>query len=141
MMPESVQKSLAWLRPVLGVVTTLCVALLAYAVVYNLGRPRNPHPDPVLAIRLLPLELLLGLVAGAAVFRSFRYRQHAEPRPDTQERMVTRLALRRGGSFTFPELLESSPLTEAQARKTLGRMLESGRLEEEGSSFRISGKV
>ena len=37
MTPESVQRSLAWLRPGLSLVTTLCVALLAYAVVYNLG--------------------------------------------------------------------------------------------------------
>lgn len=114
MRPESVQKSLAWLCPVLSVVTTLCVALLAYAVVCNLGRPRNPHPDPALAIRLIPLELL-GLVAGVVVYRSFGRRQQAEPRPDSQERMVTRLALRRGGSFTLSELLESSPLTDTDS--------------------------
>ena len=137
MRPESVQKSLAWLCPVLSVVTTLCVALLAYAVVYNLGRPRNPHPDPALAIRLIPLELLLGLVAGVVVFRSFGRRQQAEPRPDSQERMVTRLALRRGGSFTLSELLESSPLTEEQARETLRRMVESGRLRYEDPNYRL----
>ncbi len=140
-MPEPVQKSLAWLRPVLSVVTTLCIALLAYAVVYNLGRPRNPHPDPALAIRLIPLELVLGLVAGVVVFRSFRHRQHSEPRLDTQERMVTRLALRRGGSFTLSELLESSPLTEEQALETLSRMMESGVLEEEGLRFKIPRHV
>ena len=55
---------LAWLRPVLSIIATLAVFLIAYGVVYNLGRPRNPHPDPALAARLLPLELLLGLVAG-----------------------------------------------------------------------------
>jgi hypothetical protein len=65
------------------VVTTSCISLLAYAVVYNLGRPRNPHPDPALAIRLIPLELLLGLLAGVMVFRSFGHRQRNEPRPDT----------------------------------------------------------
>ena len=139
MRPESVQESLAWLRPVLSVVTTLCVALLAYAVVYNLGRPRNPHPDPALAIRLIPLEL--GLVAGVVVFRSFGRRQQAEPRPDSQERMVTRLALRRGGSFTLSDLLESSPLTETQAREALGRMVISGRLEDEGARYRMPRHV
>ena len=137
MMPESRQKSLAWLRPLLGVVTTLCVALLAYAIVYNLGRPRNPHPDPALASRLIPLELLLGLLVGAVVFRSFGRRQRTEPRPDTQERMVIRLALRRGGSFTLSELLESSPLNETQAREALRRMVESGRLGEEDSRYRL----
>ena len=136
-MPSPVQKSLAWLRPVLSVVTTLCVALLAYAVVYNLGRPRNPHPDPALAIRLIPLELVLGLVAGVVVFRSFGHRQHSELRLDTQERRVTRLALRRGGAFTLSELLESSPLTEEQARETLSRMVESGHLEDEDPSYRL----
>ena len=141
MRPESVQKSLAWLRPVLSVVTTLCVALLAYAVVYNLGRPRNPHPDPALAIRLIPLELLLGLVVGTLVFRSFGRRQQAEPRPDSQERMVTRLALRRGGTFTLSDLLESSPLTEMQAREALGRMVDSGRLEDEGVKYRMPRHV
>ena len=139
MRPESVQESLAWLRPVLSVVTTLCVALLAYAVVCNLGRPRNPHPDPALAIRLIPLEL--GLVAGVVVFRSFGRRQQAEPRPDSQERMVTRLALRRGGSFTLSDLLESSPLTETQAREALGRMVKSGRLEDEGARYRMPRHV
>jgi hypothetical protein len=137
MMPEPVQKSLAWLRPVLSVVTTSCISLLAYAVVYNLGRPRNPHPDPALAIRLIPLEVLLGLLAGVMVFRSFEHRQWIEPRPDTQERMVTRLALRRGGPFTLTEVIKSSPLNDEQAREALSRLMESARLAYEDSTYRL----
>lgn len=128
---------LPWLRPVLGVIATLSVFLIAYGAVYNLGRPRNPHPDPLLAARLIPLELLLGLLAGVLAYRAFGRRQQNAPRPDTQERMVTRLALRRGGRVTLSELAESSPLTEAQAREVLGRMLETGRLDRDGDTYRL----
>lgn len=126
---------LPWLRPVLGVIATLSVFLISYGAVYNLGRPRNPHPDPLLAARLIPLELLLGVLAGVLAYRAFGRRQTAAPRPDTQERMVTRLALRRGGRFTLSELAESSPLTETQAQEVLGRMLETGRLNRDGEAY------
>ena len=132
-----VDRMLLWLRPVLSVIATLSVFLIAYGAVYNLGRPRNPHPDPLLAARLIPLELLLGLLAGVLAYRAFGRRQQDAPRPDTQERMVTRLALRRGGRFTLTELAESSPLTETQAQEVLGRMLETGRLNRDGDAYRL----
>lgn len=128
---------LAWLRPVLSVIATLAVFLIVYGVVYNLGRPRNPHPDPALAARLLPLELLLGLVAGVLAYRAFGRRQQHAPRSDTQERMVTRLALRRGGRFTLPELTEGSPLTAEQAGEVLTRMVQAGQLRRDGDSYRL----
>lgn len=126
---------LAWLRPVLSIIATLAVFLIAYGVVYNLGRPRNPHPDPALAARLLPLELLLGLVAGVLAYRAFGRRQQHAPRSDTQERMVTRLALRRGGRFTLPELTEGSPLTAEQAGEVLARMVQAGQLRRDGDRY------
>jgi hypothetical protein len=132
-----VDRMLLWLRPVLSVIATLSVFLIAYGAAYNLGRPRNPHPDPLLAARLIPLELLLGLLAGVLAYRAFGRRQQNAPRPDTQERMVTRLALRRGGRFTLTELAESSPLTETQAQEVLGRMLETGRLNRDGDAYRL----
>ena len=128
---------LAWLRPVLSAIATLAVFLIAYGVVYNLGRPRNPHPDPALAARLLPLELLLGLVAGVLAYRAFGRRQQHAPRSDTQERMVTRLALRRGGRFTLPELTEGSPLTAEQAGEVLARMVQAGQLRRDGDRYRL----
>jgi hypothetical protein len=128
---------LSWLRPVLSVIATLAVFLIVYGVVYNLGRPRNPHPDPALAARLLPLEVLLGLLAGVLAYRAFGKRQQSAPRDDTQERMVTRLALRRGGRFTLPELTESSPLTAEQAGEVLTRMVQAGQLRRDGDSYRL----
>ena len=128
---------LSWLRPVLSVIAALTIFLLSYGAVYNLGRPRNPHPDPLLAARLIPLELLLGLLAGWLAYRAFGRREAQVPRPDTQERMVLRLALRRGGRFTRLELAESSPLTEGQATEVLGRMLDTGRLHRDGEGYRL----
>ncbi|WP_407539682.1 hypothetical protein Q0M94_16125 [Deinococcus radiomollis] len=135
--PSQGDRLLPWLRPVLSVIAALSVFLIAYGAVYNLGRPRNPHPDPLLAARLIPLELLLGVLAGVLAYRAFGRRQLAAPRSDTQERMVARLALRRGGRFTLLELTESSPLTEPQAREVLGRMLETGRLNRDGDGYRL----
>ncbi|WP_425146049.1 hypothetical protein [Deinococcus sp.] len=132
------ETSLPWLRPVLSVIAALSVFLIAYGMIYNLGRPRNLHPDPLLAARLIPLELLAGLLVGALVYRAFGRRQAAAPRPDIQERMVTRLALRRGGRFTLAELLEFSPLTPAQATEVLERMVEAGRLKAlDGEGYRL----
>jgi hypothetical protein len=131
------ERFLIWLRPVLSVIASLSIFLIAYGAVYNLGRPRNPHPDPLLAARLLPLEILLGLVAGVLVYRAFGHRLKGEPRPDAQERIVFRLAMRKGGRFTLGELTESSALTADQAQVVLGRMLQEGRLHRDGQEYRL----
>lgn len=87
--------------------------------------------DPGLAARLIPLALLLGLIVAALVWRLFS-RQIARPaRADAQERMVYRLAHRKGGHFTLRELHQHSPLSEEQARAVTARLLEAGRLTRE----------
>lgn len=125
----------SWLRPVLSVITTLSITILAYAAVYNLGRPRNPHPDPLLAARLLPLEVLLGVVAGVLAYRSFGRQLSGVQRPDAEERMVIRLALRRRGRFTLAELVEASPLTGVQAQQVTARMVDAARLSLDGGVY------
>ncbi|GGJ74446.1 hypothetical protein [Deinococcus aquiradiocola] len=133
----SASPAFGWLRPALSVIATLAVTLVAYGAVYNLGRPRNPHPDPLLAARLLPLELLVGVLVGVLAYRAFGARQAQVPRPDVQERMVTRLALRRGGTFTLEQLTESSPLDARQAREVLARMQQEGRVVPDGGAYRL----
>ena len=127
-----------WMRGVLSAVAGLGAALILYGVAYSHGNPHGGVPDPVLAARLIPLELLLGLLAGLRVYRLFGHRQAQPPRADSQERMVTRLALRRGGQFTLAELSEATPLTAQQAREVVGRMRAAGQLRaEEGGSYRL----
>ena len=131
----------AWMRPALSVIAGFGAALIVYGIAYSHGNPHGGTPDPLLAARLIPLELLLGLLVGLWVFRTFGRRQAAAPRPDTQERMVTRLALRKGGRFTLQELSESSPLTPQQAREVVGRMVETGRLrpsDSESGGYQLS---
>lgn len=125
------------LRPVVSLVAGFGTALVLYGVAFSHGNPHGGTPDPLLAARLIPLELLAGLLVGLWVNRAFGRRQAQPPRPDSQERMVTRLALRRGGRFTLPELTASSPLSEAQAHEVLGRMLEEGRLRREGETYSL----
>ncbi len=128
---------MSWLRPVLSVITMLSITVLSYAAIYNLGRPRNPHPDPFLAARLLPVELLLGVLAGLLAYRTFGHQQQSQQRPDAEERMVMRLALCRCGSFTLTELFEESPLTEDQAQWATQRMVDTGRLSREGETYSL----
>ncbi len=91
--------------------------------------------DPLLATRLMPLEVLLGVLAGLAVWWFFGQRAAraaGESRPDLQERMVLRFAHRHGGRFTLRDLSTRSPLSAQQAREVTGRMLEAGQLCREG---------
>ncbi|WP_332888919.1 hypothetical protein [Deinococcus arcticus] len=94
--------------------------------------------DPALAESLIPLALLIGLVVGVLVWRSFGRRLSATPRLDVQERMVYRLAHRRGGRFTLDDLRAGSPLNEAQAQAVTARMLDLGRLVRDGDAFRLA---
>lgn len=94
--------------------------------------------DPVLAAKLIPLAVLLGVVVAVLVWRLFHRHEGQDARPDVQERMVYRLAHRKGGKFTLRDLTDSSPLDEEQARKVTRRMLDVGRLQREGEEYRLT---
>lgn len=89
------------------------------------------------AARMLPVALLIGLLVAWLVWRLFGSRVERPARADVQERMVLRLAYRRGGHFTLGDLAGSSPLTEEQARAVTRRMQEEGRLTRDGETFRL----
>lgn len=87
---------------------------------------------PDVAVSLVPLELLIGVVVGAFVWWLFGRRVGralgGQERPDVQERMVYRLAHRKGGRFTLAELTSGSPLTPVQAQAVTRHMVQTGRL-------------
>lgn len=126
-----------WQRLFLSVVAGFGAALIAYGMVYTHGNPRPVEGDPLLAFRLIPLELLAGALVGWLVFRSVGARMGMTPRDDIAERMVLRLAMRRGGRFTLEDLVQASPLTEPQARVVLARLLSSGRLSADGERYQL----
>ncbi|BDP42427.1 hypothetical protein DAETH_23960 [Deinococcus aetherius] len=92
---------------------------------------------PDFAARMLPAAVLIGLLVAWLVWRLFGSRVERPPRTDVQERMVLRLAYRKGGQFTLGDLAVSSPLTEEQARAVTRRMQEEGRLDRDGETFRL----
>lgn len=93
--------------------------------------------DPELALRMLPVAALIGLLVGALVWRLFGSRVGRAGADDVQERMVLRLAYRRGGTFTLGDLRADSPLSEEQGQAVTRRMLEAGRLTRDGDRFRL----
>lgn len=127
-------------RLISSCVAGLASALIMYGVFLSDGRPfpyHNRVPNVELAFKMIPLELLIGLVVGALVYWLFGRRQAAAPRIDVQQRMVYRFAHRRGGSFTLPELETQSPLSAEQARQVVNELLEAGRLKLEGEQYRL----
>ncbi|MFN4253277.1 hypothetical protein [Deinococcus sp.] len=93
--------------------------------------------DPALAAQLIPLALTVGLLVGVLVWWAFSRRQSGTPRTDIQERMVYRLAHRKGGRFTLDDLRAASPLTDEQAQAVTARLLDLGRLTRDGDAFRL----
>lgn len=93
--------------------------------------------DPDFALRMVPVALLIGVLVAWLVWRAFGSRVGSAERGDVQERMVLRLAYRKGGQFTLGDLSASSPLSDEQARTVTRRMLDAGRLTREGDTFRL----
>lgn len=92
---------------------------------------------PEFAVQMLPLALLLGLLVAWWVWQTFGSRVGQAGRGDVQERMVLRLAYRRGGQFTVEDLRAASPLSDAQVQAVTRRMLDAGRLTRDGDAFRL----
>lgn len=86
--------------------------------------------NPDFAVRMLPLCLALGALAGYGVWRLFGSRAGRAEAGDVQERMLLRLAYRRGGRFSLEDVAASSPLTEVQAIHAIRRLKDRGRLRE-----------
>ena len=126
-----------WPRSVLAALASLGTALVAYGAVYTHGNPYPSAGDPLLAFRLLPLELLVGVLIGLLVWRAYGRAASVPPRPDAAERMVLRLAMRRGGAFDLDDLLRHSPLGEPQARGAVERLLAAGRLREGAGRYTL----
>ncbi|WP_104989916.1 hypothetical protein [Deinococcus sp. NW-56] len=94
--------------------------------------------DPEFAARMIPVAVLIGLLVGWLVWRSFGSREGQAKRGDVQERMVLKVAYRRGGQFTAEELRRLSPLSEEQVQAVTRRMLEAGQLVRDGDTFRLA---
>jgi hypothetical protein len=117
-----------FLRVAVAVIGGFGAALVAYAIIFTHGNPRPEQGDPALAFRLLPLELLLGLLVGILLYRGFGRRLGGGLRTDIAERMVLRVAHRQGGRFSVEDVIQTSPLGEEQAREALGRLVASGQV-------------
>lgn len=122
------------LRVLLTVMVGMAASLVAYGAVYNHFQPRAGIADPILAFRMIPLELIFGLLMAFWVYRTFdtRLRAAAHPRTDIQERMLFRLLARKGGKITWKDILESSPLSEQDAQTLLQKWISEGRIREVG---------
>jgi hypothetical protein len=92
---------------------------------------------PEFAGQMLPLALLIGLLVAWGVWRAFGSRAGQAERGDVQERMVLRLAYRKGGQFTFEDLRAAAPLSDEQVQAVTRRMLDAGRLSRDGDAFRL----
>ncbi len=100
--------------------------------------------DPAFAAQMIPVALLVGFGVGLLVWRIFAHKVGQEARPDIQERMVYRLAYRKGGRFTLSDLSADSPLNETQAQAVVQKMLALGRLNrdlsQDDEGFTLQGR-
>lgn len=93
--------------------------------------------DPLYAAQMIPAALLIGLLISVLIWYLFGSRAARPEQGDVQERMVLRLAYRKGGRFTLDDLGSASPLSAEQARAVTRRMLDAGRLTREGDTFSL----
>ncbi|WP_157442538.1 hypothetical protein [Deinococcus misasensis] len=107
-------------------------ALVAYGAVYNHFVPHAGNADPLLAYKMIPLEILFGILMAVWVARAFtnKLREGSQPRTDVQERMLFRLLARKRGRITLQDIQNSSPLSEQDARALLQKWTEEGKIKE-----------
>ncbi|GGJ17969.1 hypothetical protein [Deinococcus roseus] len=120
-------------RVLLTTMVGMAGSLVAYGAVYNHFRPHAGIADPALAYRMVPLELLFGLLMGWWVFQAFgnKLQAAAAPRADIQERMLFRL-LARKRKITLQDIRDSSPLSEQDAQQLLQKWMAEGKIREVG---------
>ncbi|ADV67978.1 hypothetical protein [Deinococcus maricopensis] len=137
-------------RIFLSLIGGASTALIAYGVAFSRGWPMGMvevngvrkygfklHGDADLAARLIPLELLIGLLVAWLIWRAFTRRAATTPRADAEERMVYRYAMRKGGRFTLRDLEVGSPLG-AGARAAVQRLEAQGRVVRDGDDYRLA---
>ncbi len=113
-----------WLRFPLTLIATLGGTLIAYGGFYNHFSPHPKVGDHALALQMIPLELVIGVVFGALVFRLFGRRlQQPNPSPHAGSslRMLYRLAHRMNGVIDLNQL-ERTPLEPQQVRDMLNTL-------------------
>lgn len=110
-----------WLRFPLTLIAALGGALIAYGGFYNHFSPHPKVGDHVLALKMIPLELVLGFLFGAFVYRLFGRRLQQPNRAGSSLRMLYRLAHRMGGIVDLNQL-ERTPLEAQQVRDLLNSL-------------------
>lgn len=90
--------------------------------------------------KLWPLALLVGALAFALVLRVFNQKSTEKIRPDIKERMILRLAHRKGGAFSVDDLHEA-PLLAAEALEAADRLCENGILQKVQGGYVLAESV
>lgn len=92
---------------------------------------------PAQALQWWPAACLIGLTVAALVWWLYGRRAVQPLHTGQLERMVLRLAYRKGGAFTLQDLLVQSPLTPQQAQEVTDRLTAAGRLRAQQGVFEM----
>ncbi len=92
---------------------------------------------PAQALEWWPVACLVGLTVAALVWWLYGRRAVQPLHAGQLERMVLRLAYRKGGAFTLQDLLVQSPLTPQQAQEVTDRLTAAGRLRAQQGTFEV----